>query len=162
MKLQSDLLLTIDPGATMGWALFLGGKLIASGHCTKKAFYVWQLSPQAIRAGCVLPPLPEDVEGAHLLGEMPVFYSQGQGKRKSKPNDLIKLGIILGEYVQLYRRKVDVVEFVTAQEWKGSVDKEICHNRAIRVLDPDEQMPENHNARDAVVMGLWKLGRYRR
>jgi len=157
------LLLAIDPGAMFGWALFRDGKLVDSGHCSKKAFYAWKLSPQAIRAGQKLPPEASTMLGGIVVGETPNYRHQGSSKKgQATPNDLITLGILLGELVGLYRRKVDVVEFVTAQEWKGSLGKDICHNRIKRFLEPDETMPDNHNARDAVGIGLFKLGRYRR
>jgi hypothetical protein len=163
---MSHWVLAIDPGKTFGWALFCDGKLFASAHCSQKAFFSWKLSAQAVRVGMDLPPLPEDFlepgDTCVVVGEKPNYRHQGTGKGDASPNDLITLSIFLGELVALYRRKVDVVEFVTAHGWKGSVKKEICHSRMQKVLDPDEQMPENHNARDAVGICLWKLGRYRR
>lgn len=159
-------ILAIDPGKTFGWALFCEGVLIDSAHCSQKAYFAGKLSAQAKRAGMKLPPNPEDFmepgDTCTVIAEKPNYHHQGKGERDSPPNDLITLGVFLGELVAPYRRKVDVVEFVTAHGWKGSVNKDICHARAKDILDPKEQMPANHNARDAVGVGLWKSGRYRR
>lgn len=159
-------LVAIDPGGTFGWALFCDGRLFDSAHCSKTAFFSWHLSAQAKRVGMQLPPDPpefvEPGDTCTVVAEMPNYRHRGPGERDASPNDLITLGVFLGELVALYRRKVDVVEFVTAHGWKGSLSKDICHRRVGKVLDSDEQMPTNPNARDAVGIGLWKLGRYRR
>jgi hypothetical protein len=106
---------------------------------------------------------PEDIpKGSVLIGELPTYRGRQPGVNKATPTDLIKLAVILGEFLGLYRRKVDVVRLVTPAEWKGSVPKDICHSRIEDVLGPDEKMPENHNARDAVGIGLFELGRYKR
>ncbi len=154
-------LIAIDPGKTFGWALFCEEKLSGSAHCSQSAFFAGKLSAQAVRTGMKLPPTLDDLPGEFLfVGEKPNYRRAGGSK--TSPDDLITLGIFLGELVALYRRKVDTVELVTAHEWKGSLDKDICHKRIQKILRPDEVMPENHNARDAVGIGLWKLGRYRR
>lgn len=155
-------LIAIDPGKTFGWALFCDGKLTDSAHCSQTALFSGKLSSQAIRNGMKLPPTWDAplVGGSMLVGEKPNYRRAGGSK--ASPDDLITLGIFLGELVGLYRRKVGTVELVTAHEWKGSLDKDICHKRVQKILEPDESMPDNHNARDAVGIGLWKLGRYRR
>lgn len=150
----------IDPGKHMGWAYFLDGKLVDSGYCSKRAFLSGILSRAESRAGQKLPP--SDISPVSvLIGEMPTYRGR-QGENKGTPDTLIALGVTLGQAVGLYMRKVEVVEFVTPNEWKGSVPKDICHRRIEKVLDEDEQLPDNHNAKDAVGVGLWKLGRYRR
>lgn len=158
-------LITIDPGATFGWAWFANGKLIDSGHCSQKAYFAGKLSAQATRVGMKLPFVP--VARVYpdewvLVAEKPNYRHQGSDGPKATPNDLITLGIFLGELIALYRKIVDEVELVTAHEWKGSLKKDICHARLEKLLGPDEKMPDNHNAKDAVGIGLRKLGRYRR
>ena len=158
-------LITIDPGKTFGWAFFGNGKLVYSGHCSQKAYFAGKLSAQAKRVGMQLPFCPSfnlDEDEWVLVAEKPNYRHQGDGERKATPNDLITLGIFLGELVALYRKNVDTVQLVTAHEWKGSLKKEICHARLEKLLGPDEKMPDNHNAKDAVGIGLHKLGRYRR
>jgi len=140
--------IAFDPGVTTGWAEFVDGKLVAAGHLSKKA----------LLGGT--KPLPTAYEFTQLVIEQPVFYPDG--RNKSRPKDLLTLAILAGEIAGLYRRKVEVVEFVTPREWKGSVSKEICHNRMESILTQSEAMPSNHNAKDAVGIGLWKVGRYRR
>lgn len=157
--------LAIDPGNTMGWALFLSGDLYDSGFCKKEAVQSGELTPQAVRAGHSLPPDPGYLDSTCLIvGEMPTYRGQRGEKEKNvaTPKDLISLGIALGQATGLYMRKVEVIEFVTPNEWKGSVPKDICHSRVKKTLKPEESMPDNHNERDAVGIGLWYLGRYRR
>ena len=152
--------LAVDPGKTMGWALFHDSKLMAAGCCTREALQFGALSAQARAARHSLPP-SELEEDCSVIGEIPSYRGR-QGKNKGSPDDLIWLGVQLGQATGLYMRKVEVVDFVTPNEWKGSVSKEICHERVKKILGPDEEMPENENARDAVGVGLWYLGRYRR
>jgi len=158
-------LITLDPGKTFGWAWFINGKLADSGHCSQKAYFAGKLSAQAKRVGMKLPPNPHTVRTYQdewvLVAETPNYRHQGDGP-KATPNDLITLGIFLGELLALYRKNVDTVQLVTAHEWKGSLKKEICHARLEKLLGPAEKMPDNHNAKDAVGIGLHKLGRYRR
>lgn len=156
-------ILVFDPGTKTGWAVFEDGVLTASGYCSVRALRTGVLSPAEKRVGQLLPPSLEDVpEDALVLGEKPQYRGRGSGENKGTPNDLITLGVLLGEIVGLYRRKVGVVEFATPNEWKGSVSKDICHRRVEKALREGEQLPNNHNARDAVGIGLWRLGRYRR
>lgn len=161
-KQQPEWLFTIDPGKTFGWALFHMGVLVDCGHCSMSAWFNGKLSPSGVRAEMRLPPTPEQISGlvgVILVAEKPTYY-QTRMKRAAAPNDLITLAITLGELIGVYRRKVDTVELVTAKDWKGSTDKDICHRRAQKVLKPEENFPQNHNARDAVVIGFWRVGRY--
>ena len=153
--------LALDPGTHMGWALFHEGKLVASGHCKRQALQKGALTPQAQRAGHTLPPEVLEPD-CSIIGELPTYRGKGSGDNRGTPNDLIWLGVLLGQATGLYMRKVEVVDFVTPNEWKGSVSKEISHRRIEKLLEPDEQMPENPNARDAVGVGLWYVGRYKR
>jgi hypothetical protein len=93
---------------------------------------------------------------------MPTWRGHGSGENKGTPTALIELAFRLGELVGLYMRKVEVVELVTPAVWKGSVPKEICQSRILKKLEPEELsvLDKNHNAMDAVGIGLWKLGRY--
>lgn len=98
------------------------------------------------------------------MAEKPVYYSQGgdRSEAKASPNDLIALGITLGEFIGRYRPYVSDVELVTAKEWKGSVRKDISHRRIEKSLGEGEIFPTNPNAKDAVGIGLWRVGRYLR
>jgi hypothetical protein len=161
MEKPPDLLFTYDPGRTFGWALFREGILVDSGHCSEKAWLAGKLSAQALRAGMKLPPTPEAVRGAIFVGELPRYYHQGNGEHKATPADLIALALTLGEFRGAYRRHVSSIRLLTAHEWKGSVRKDISHRRIKKTLVAGEVFPKNHNARDAVGMGLSFLGRYR-
>lgn len=160
---KTDTILALDPGSNFGWAVYYKGKLQQAGGCTMKAWYSQKLSAQAIRNGHALPPTTFE-EKITLLGELPCYFYHGASGNKGNPNDLIKLGVSLGELLGVYRRFADIVELHTAHDWKGSVDKDICHRRIEnKVLTPEELkvFPKNPHGRDAVGYGAWYLGRYR-
>lgn len=161
--LSSGILLAIDPGKTMGWALFRDGVLVDSGACKTECVLLDKpLSKQAIRNGHKAPPKVETLMGSQLLlGEMPQYRGRG-GDNKGTPDALIRLGVSLGEAMGVYKRSFCRLEYVTPEQWKGSTPKDISHRRVQKALTPDEHFPDNHNARDAVGIGLWKLGRLKR
>jgi hypothetical protein len=161
-----ELLLAIDPGIMMGWALFRSGVLVDSGAC--RSAYVMsgaQLSAQAVRAGHKKPPSPEELAGCSqsmLLGERPTYRGR-VGENKGTPDSLITLGVGLGEIMGLYRRSFSVSCYATPSDWKGSIPKDVCHRRVAKVMLPgDAPLPSDPNARDAVGLGFWKLKRLKR
>lgn len=162
MRHKTDTLFAIDPGKTFGWAVFYKGVLQSAGGCTMAAWHAKKLSAQGRKAGHELPPFVFN-EKITLIGELPCYFYHGSAGNKGNPNDLIKLGVSLGEVLGVYRQFAAVVELNTAHDWKGSVDKDICHRRIEkRVLTPGEleRFPKNPNGRDAVGYGAWYLGRY--
>src|SRR5690606_30341898 len=80
---------------------------------TQQAYLAGKLSAQAKRLGMQLPFCPSfnlDEDEWVLVAEKPNYRHQGDGERKATPNDLITLGIFLGELVALYRKNVDTVQ----------------------------------------------------
>jgi hypothetical protein len=141
-------LITIDPGATSGWACFEGETLVACGKH---------------QGALVLPTLPLR-GGVSAIIEKPMVYPG----EKTDPQDLVTLAIRVGEWKQYIFHKYDsVAELVVPPTWKGSVPKEIHNRRTLSVLTESEQgrLPKtksgkpDHNMLDAVGLGLWKLGR---
>lgn len=122
--------LAVDPGRTTGLALFLRGALVWSG--TIKAD-----SDPVPRAPCVVVEIPDHVRVPAL--------------------DIARLAFRAGLVVG--RTGAVVVHEIPVKRWKGSVSKEHVHAHALRFLRPGEIMPEDHNARDAVCLGLWALER---
>jgi hypothetical protein len=101
-----------------------------------------------------------EAKGAEAVVEEPEYRT---GSR-TPVRDLVQLALRAGVLVGLYRAWGSKVELVRPSRWKGSVPKEI-HQRRIRAaleVEEHENLAQNHNAVDAVGLGLWKLGRLKR
>lgn len=146
-------LLSIDPGNCTGFAYFLDGRLIRTGVTTVDA-------PQCPAAGILLAGCQA------LIVELPQVYRAAQSK--GDPNDLIKVALGVGRWIERGTVCGASVTLVKPSEWKGQVPKDIHHKRVLAALDKSEaaaipQMAQSqrHNALDAVALGLWRLGRLR-
>lgn len=147
------LCLAVDPGISSGWALFtISGELI---RCC-------QGNPPLSWFGSVCP--------AKTLIERPQIYARS--KSKGDPNDLITLALLAGRYQERFDRWGSSVEFVLPHEWKGTLDKAICHERMWCSLNPQEQAAvhrgglavspkKREDMLDACAMGKWKWGNLR-
>lgn len=136
------MLLAIDPGNVTGWAVFNGPQ----DQTLKGCGY----GPPAALVG-----FRPDV----LVIERPQVYDARHSK--GDPNDLITLAITVGRLIE----RMDATTVLTPlpREWKKQLPKDICHKRALAVLSPDERrlLVSDHNALDAVALGLWYLKRWR-
>lgn len=126
-------------------------------------------------------------KSTRLVIEKPTIYP---GDRRTDPNDLIDLAVVVGRWLQLAEQSITVLPRV----WKGTTPKPISHRRIWRTLDAHERDAvarcvgmsthaidrkieaaclrlastgkvtgyswEAHNALDAVGIGLFELGRY--
>lgn len=146
-------LLSIDPGMCTGWAFFRAGMLERCGVTTVDA----PLCP----ALALIPHCSD------LVVEWPQVYRPGQSK--GDPNDLIKVAVEVGRWIERADLAGAATSTPTPNEWKGQVPKGVHHARAKGCLTPSELgtlpiLPESkaHNMLDAVALGLWRLGRLRR
>lgn len=140
------MLLTIDPGADCGWALWLGGELYQCGF--RKMPATW----------------PEPI--ARVVVERP-----HTGKTRARKKDVITLAIRAGEVGGIWSYITGIVpEYVEPNRWKGSQSKEISHRIIKAKLRPAELkkfqsdckgMAESkrHNVLDAIGIGLYVLKR---
>jgi hypothetical protein len=131
-----DALISIDPGASQGVALFVGGRLAWVG-----------------------PRLPEGVSPARVVIERPGAVWKGTTR------DVIALAWRGGRVEGEARAKWPGarVETVEPVQWKGSVPKTIHQPRILRKLDAQEaRIAEacNSDQIDAIGIGLWALGRF--
>ena len=135
---MADELIAIDPGATTGWALFRHRNLVGCGKVSGSRAAVGGL------------PIADEA-----VIERPVV-------RRGHPraDDLMKLGILAGQISAHYPHG----RMVKPEEWKGQLPKDACWDRARRCLNADELslVPQDHNVRDAVALGLWALGRFKK
>lgn len=146
------MLLTIDPGAKSGWAIFDNGVLVACGRDA---------------------PPPEWLEGVtHAVIEFPVIYPHG---KTANPNDIVKLAWTAGEQAGLLMAHGIEVRTVEPRAWKGTLDKDVCCRRVWRRLQDHEAavaakwQPEDEgkvkdaktHVLDAIGIGLNAVGRWR-
>lgn len=147
------MLLAIDPGTNVGWALFdktgvgvgVFGELIS----------------------CGLGGEPDGAAVVHeVVIEHPVIYPGGRTKN---PNDVLKVAINAGEWGGRFRH---VARYVKPQQWKGNVPKAVHQPRIWAKLTNTERkvfddcldtakVPKSkrHNVIDAIGIGLYAVGR---
>jgi hypothetical protein len=153
-------ILSIDPGACTGWALF-GQKMTFAG-----------LQRGLLWCGVWDPTLPFPWTDAGVLVEAIIERPWHRpGDRRSIPNDEIMLALRAGEIGGRVREAYGCpVRYVTPHEWKGSVPKHIHHARLLAKLDECERIivdaareriakSKQHNLLDAVGLGTFGVGR---
>lgn len=148
------ILLSIDPGATSGTALFFDGSLAWSWH-----------GPISAAFPVALPHITQ------VVIEKPRHYPHSSKSDPKTgrvhhvdPNTLITLAVNVGQWVERVRMLYGVTATtVLPQDWKRQLSKKIAHDRIHGVLTPAERAhwPTDHNARDAIGIGLHALGRWR-
>lgn len=140
-------MVSVDPGAVSGWALFHDGQLLISGI------------QRIDRDGPVVCNM------AHVLViEVPQVYP-GQ-RAKVDPNDLVRLGIRAGVWIGWYRGNGSRIVEVKPAAWKGQVPKDVMGRRILAHLSEEERAnlgrvapSQVHNMIDAVGIGLHHVGR---
>lgn len=142
-------ILAVDTGRATGWAVAYGGRLAACGLAQVKD-----------DAPIALPT----VSGALVLVEYPIH--RREGGKDIDPNDIIKLGSRAGRVQEKYLVLGNRVRMVFPSEWKGSIPKEIHHDRIRSSLSPEARdvvsrdlanvAPSlRHNVLDAIGLVLW-------
>jgi hypothetical protein len=162
-------LMAIDPGDDLGWAYFYGGQLKACGLVAHWAPF--DNAPRShhdpeffrlTRALC--GPAPTRVD--HLIWELPQIQVQGGGK--GDPNQLVRMAARAGIWIA-QNFDCPSIEMVFPIVWKGNVPKSISQTRIMGCLTHEEfqafeqaQIPRSivHNVKDAIGIGLYKLGRF--
>lgn len=146
----------IDPGDDTGWSKWQDRILVKCGLT----------HPDDYAELPFLIGMPFD----DLVIELPLDY------RKVDPNNLISLGVKVGEVIGVVRAYHHLmglkltVKKVETPEWKGSVPKPIHHAQHLPKLNPGEQsvlqealkgVPKgkHHDVKDSVCLGLWRVKR---
>lgn len=136
------MILAIDPGTDTGWALFDdAGRLVSCG---------------------LGDPPPVGIDTFRVLIECPRLRPH-----ERNPQDILKLAVKAGEWGGVYRPRA---EYLSPNDWKGSVKKDTSHARIWNVLTAAEQgvvdravrglaPSKRHNVLDAVGIGLHGVGR---
>ena len=145
--LRPSVMLTLDPGRDMGWAVFRLGVL----------------------ADCGLRAVPEYVRQVDLLVlEKP--WIRPQAASKANPNDIIELAIRMTEARLAIH--YSHLQYYYPHQWKGSAGKQQISLRILANLTPDERAvlrrgwvtcaaSAAHNITEAAGIGLHHLGRLR-
>lgn len=140
------MLLTIDPGADCGWALWRGKELYQCGF--QKMPSTW----------------PEPI--ARVVVERP-----HTGQTRARKRDIITLALRAGEVAGIWSYIAGIVpEYLEPNRWKGSMTKTISHDVVKGKLSPVELKQfqsdckglaegKRHNVLDAIGIGLYVLKR---
>ena len=160
-------LVSIDPGTEeTGISLYRDGALVdvdvlrvkrSVGNREQRASGMGRLAVERVRTWCA--------GGARTVLEYPQVYKHGPGAEVD-PDDVLCLVLVLGHlWGTFHGTEGFKVELVRPATWKGQVPKKIMNNRIIATLTKAEQqlvhdkVRSNHNAIDAVGIGLWALRR---
>lgn len=159
------MILCIDPSTAAtntGWAIF---ETWPQGTLTTSGILV--------ACGKTAPPPAWLTDITEAVLERPVIYPHG---RTPNPNDIVKLGVTVGEMAGVLAANGVSVRYVEPRAWKGTLDKDTCCRRAWGRLRPDDERwvaekyrPETSgpvrggkdHVLDAIGIGLWAIGRWR-
>lgn len=160
-------LIAIDPGVRMcGYAIFNKRKLAEAGIVRTKYDNLYSqvfvltnlLSNEIIYSKPCVEPFN------NFVIELPVVYDKKQ--QKGDPNDLIRLAFVAGAITRgLCGSHFPRALTPTPREWKGTLKKEIHHERIKRACPEAEPIAlktaktYRHNVYDAIGLGLWALER---
>ena len=151
-------LVAVDPGKNTGLAFFIDGMLARIGCISPKNFaYNLELFTGGVHQ-CAMT----------YVVEIPEIYRSRHSK--GDPNHLIPLAKQCGMVQGLAETNGALYHEYKPKAWKGQLPKHVMRNRikALRILTPHEEhvlqttpfsKEEEHNAWDALGLGLWHLKR---
>ena len=169
-------LLAADPSIRYpGAALFYGGVLVAAATVKiPSAAAVAKLATSA-RCAIVAREVREwvrDANPTYVVVEWPMLYPGKRAKkgRQVRPKDIVTLAGVAGAIAAQFPRATHASP--VPAEWIGQIPKDTDGGPALRsprghlitsCLSADELalVPDEHDAVDAVGLGLWGLGRLR-
>lgn len=130
-------LIAIDPGKRIGWALALGGRLMAYGTVG---------DPRELPAATC------------AIVEMPRVYPSA-AKWKGDPQDIVKVAFIAGRCAERYLQHW----LVEPREWRGGAPEHVIRTRTEGARRPDDcELGGSVHAWDAIGLLFYFLGRFRR
>lgn len=145
------MLLTIDSGANMGWALFEGKEMLECGLCRGKNY----LEELGARFG-------------HRSIKRIVVERPHAGRTRARARDILTLAVRAGEAGGVLRYLTGVEpEYIEPGKWKGQLPKKISNDRTLAKLTEAEKsilnnikpLSARHNTLDAIGIGLFIVGR---
>jgi hypothetical protein len=145
-------LISIDPGAHSGMAVFQDGLLIEAHAAVFDKPLTWYRG-----------------WADEIVVEEP-YGTDGGRASFSDLAELLKRACEMALTVSWRTNPKAPIRWVRPQTWKGSVDKQITYDRMIAALSEAERnrfllvkYPKSYlyNVSDSVAIGLWTMGRYR-
>lgn len=146
-------LYALDPGEhSSALAHFRDDHLINVGMFDRPIFrpdHKWSCDPEWLPVGRALLVVEGQIIARHTR----------------KPNDILRLAFSAGGWYAVGKAAGLDVEHHLPVVWKGSLDKPEVWRRSLPDLDEAEQVVlnwrRNKDTKDAVSIGLWRLGRVR-
>lgn len=162
------ILLALDPGTEQaGIAVFRNGKLddvdvlrvqASQGNKEQRASFM-------ARKVILWAEKAKATKSTKIVMEYPQIYRHGAGADVD-PDDVLALVLVVGHvWGACHAMDGNDVSLVRPAAWKGQVPKRIMNARIVATLDVTERdlvernVKSNHNALDAVGVGLWALRR---
>lgn len=142
-------IVTIDPGAFSGVALFSDGKLV-------------QTRKLRVKTDCTMD-FTKRISADLVICERPQVYTTA--KAKGDPNSVLKIAERAAFLVASLIAPKTQVLWVLPRAWKGNLPKEVCHKRLEKILSEEELKifsKATMDEKDAVGIGLWYLKRFNR
>jgi hypothetical protein len=150
--------ISVDPGlGGMGWALWVGKRLVRSGAITAPHKLEWFRRAQW--AGSLLAQKTDEARIGFY--ELPQFLASRYEVNASQ--DIIKLTMAAGIAVGILEAQNCTMHPVRIIDWKGQVSKELCNARVRKILaryQPGYTMGGTTHENDAIGIGLFILGRF--
>ena len=149
-------LISIDPGANLGLAVFREETLFAAGFFKVKNLR--ELTKWLVESAGEIQPTKAVIE-------KPQIYDPR--KWKGDPNDILNLAVIVGVCVAGLAPYCET-RFVTPHMWKGSRPKALDNDYTYSLLSLEEKTvfdgnkcpkSQRNNVLDAIGLGLWTLKR---
>jgi hypothetical protein len=140
------MLLAIDSGANLGWALFSENKSLVA---------------------CGLKQMPDPDTLPAPITRI-VVEKPHAGKTRARAKDILTLAVRAGEVGGIWSYITGVTpEYIEPQRWKGQLPKKRCNEIVEAKLTPQEMIFLNkikpasakHNVLDAIGIGLFIAGR---
>jgi hypothetical protein len=145
------MILAVDSGANLGWALFEGQTLVECG-LTRTTGDLHALAVRLTTRGIT-----------RLVIERP-----HAGRTRAPARDILTLAVRAGEAGGVLNYLLGVTpEYIEPGKWKGQLKKDISNRRTEAKLTPPEKsllskikpLSAKHNVTDAVGIGLFAVGR---
>jgi hypothetical protein len=168
-----SVLLAIDPGIRgCGMAVFDHGMLAEAAYVVNPCKEGNGAAEASSMASWVVGTILGRWYVSEIAVEWPRVYAARirEGKTKEDPNDLLALTAVDAAIVALLAPAT--AKSYAPSDWKGQMDKDVCHARVVTRLSSSElavaetgaraAKSKAHNMYDAVGIGLHHLGRFDR
>lgn len=162
------MILSVDPGVSGTGVALWRGKTWKKTVCNpvwaenlyprEKGDYVHKTNLLLAR----LETLISETTVTDLWCEMPQFFDDAGGHMAAKKGDLAKLTFFVGAIAGLCYKRGIRFHPVEPSEWKGQTSKEMVIRKINTVLPQIHELKPKSHSYDAIGIGLWAQGFYKR